>query len=652
MNTSVLITVALKSTLVLAATWLIALALRRRSAAARHVIWTACAAALLALPLLSIALPALRLSIATALLPANTFAFETSATATAATTAPARPSPANTHSAPTSNAPAPPISWRSLCLILWPAGIALSVLQMLVAYIALWRIRRAARLSPFVDLAQSLARELGITTPIRVLESRHGMPMTFGVLRPTVLLPACAAEWSDDRRRIVLLHELAHIRRGDAATHLLARTAFALNWPNPLAWIAWRAFLRERERAADDLVLTAGAPPADYAAHLLEIARSFQPQPAIAAAGLAMARRSQLEGRLLSILDSHAPRTQPRRAIALLAVVAALAVIVPLAAIRAQSDAERAPLADVDATILAANAQKNRALLDQVAVSYEQLRKYDQARKLREAALALAEETAGNQSAEYATALVNLGELAERSGNRQQARDYFLRAIALGDRPESFPALMNLARSAKDPEKRREYLERARVAGRDGDQIGAAMTWLARDRQSDPQGIAYADSLYRSAIAIETEGSTDQALTMELYAGFLFANDRAEEGSAMQDRARVLRRALAAAIGSRLATDSAPFVVGKDTSGPRLLKKIEPEYTDAARALKIQGPVILKVVIDTDGIAKNLEVVSGVGYGLDEKAAAAISLWKFQPGMRGGTPVPVKATIEVNFRLL
>ncbi|MGK4277469.1 M56 family metallopeptidase, partial [Escherichia coli] len=84
----------------------------------------------------------------------------------------------------------------------------------------------------------------------------------------------------------------------------MARTALCLQWFNPLAWMAWREFLKERERAADDLVLNAGARASDYAGHLLEIARTMQSRPVSAAAAIAMARPSQLEGRLLAILDS------------------------------------------------------------------------------------------------------------------------------------------------------------------------------------------------------------------------------------------------------------------------------------------------------------------------------------------------------------
>ena len=167
------------------------------------------------------------------------------------------------------------------------------------------------------------------------------MPMTFGVLRPTVLLPEEARTWSGERRRVVLLHELGHVLRGDAVTHLLARTALALHWWNPLAWAAWREFLKERERATDDLVLGAGTVASDYASHLLEIARTMQARPASAAAGVAMARRSQLEGRLLAILDGRTQRGHQGLAATLAAVVLAIAIMAPLAAVRAQSQAEQ-----------------------------------------------------------------------------------------------------------------------------------------------------------------------------------------------------------------------------------------------------------------------------------------------------------------------
>src|SRR5450759_3870366 len=257
----ILASAALKSTLVLGAAWLIAYLLRGRSAAARHMVWTASAAALVALPLLSVGLPALRVRLANAVLPADPgIVFR----ATAATAAPAGRAAAT-------QAPARGIDGKLALMLLWMAGIAAGLLQMLAAWAMLWRTRRAAQVSPDQGEADALAWSLGIEHPVQVLETTAGMPMTFGVLRPTVLMPEEARAWSGERRRVVLLHELAHVLRGDAVTHLLGRTALVLHWWNPLAWTMWREFLKERERATDDLVLRAGTTASDYAGHLLEI---------------------------------------------------------------------------------------------------------------------------------------------------------------------------------------------------------------------------------------------------------------------------------------------------------------------------------------------------------------------------------------------
>jgi TonB family protein len=87
-------------------------------------------------------------------------------------------------------------------------------------------------------------------------------------------------------------------------------------------------------------------------------------------------------------------------------------------------------------------------------------------------------------------------------------------------------------------------------------------------------------------------------------------------------------------------------------TAPILLSKIEPEYSQDARAAKYQGTVLLYVEIGTDGLAHNIQVSRGLGFGLDEKAVQAVTQWKFKPATKDGQPVTVSANIEVNFRLL
>lgn len=94
------------------------------------------------------------------------------------------------------------------------------------------------------------------------------------------------------------------------------------------------------------------------------------------------------------------------------------------------------------------------------------------------------------------------------------------------------------------------------------------------------------------------------------------------------------------------------FRVGGGVSQPAVIFKVDPEYSEEARKAKYSGTVLLQLVVDVDGRAKGIKVVKGVGLGLDEKAIEAVQKWKFSPGKKNGTPVPVYATVEVNFRLL
>ena len=94
------------------------------------------------------------------------------------------------------------------------------------------------------------------------------------------------------------------------------------------------------------------------------------------------------------------------------------------------------------------------------------------------------------------------------------------------------------------------------------------------------------------------------------------------------------------------------YRVGGGVSAPAVLFKVDPEYSEEARKAKYSGTVTLAVVVDTEGKARDIHVVKSLGMGLDEKAIEAVQKWKFKPGMKGGQPVNVRATIEVNFRLL
>jgi TonB family protein len=648
---------ALKGTAVLCAAYLAAFALRHRSAAARHLVWTAAFAALLALPLLSVSLPSLRIpaafsQIGASILPdASTLVFRVTTTATAVTASSQDPT-----EAPGTRA-AQPVSrgrknWPLWLMLCWLGGSLVVFGQMLIAYLGMARQRSSA--PNFLDL-----HALGeLPEGVLALETARGsMPMTFGVLQPVVFMPADAAEWSQERRRLVLQHELAHIERGDSATHLMARCALSLLWWHPLAWKAWREFLKERESAADDLVLSAGARASDYASLLLDIARTMQSQNAVAWAGVAMARRSQLEGRLLAILDARVSRKSTRRASALAAAAAAVALCAPIAALRAQAP-QTEVAGDVDATIRAAYSQKNHEIVDNAAAAFVSIKNYAVAEKLLDAGLEIRASASGEKSKEYAAGLVKLGDLEASRGKSADAIEFYKKAVALGDTPEVANALIYLGIHTNNKLEMAtavDYFQRAQAVASTPKDSGRALTWLANAESSDPAMESQAEAHFRMAIAQQDPTSADESTSLNLFARFLEQHDRGDEAGDLRARAAAIVKAQVSE--SQVSSHTTfPQVLRVNASqgvmAPKLLKKVEPEYDEEARAAKYQGTVVLQVVIGPDGLAHNPVVVKSLGLGLDQKAIEAVAQWQFSPGVKDGAPVPVAATVEVNFRLL
>jgi beta-lactamase regulating signal transducer with metallopeptidase domain/Tol biopolymer transport system component len=370
---AVLLDATLKATLVLAAASLLCLLLRRASAATRHLLLCVALGQVALMPLLSLALPGWQLPI---LLPPELALIQTAPWLLSPPTEAAAPiSPPAARSQPGTLAPAPvpsparvmgppklsgvgPQAGRSVLpaqepladppplprglmglLLVWAAGVLLVTAPLLAGALSL---RRIARGSPppaeasWTTLLHRLAAELGLRRPVTLRESSQvSVPMTWGVLRPLVLLPTHAHDWSPERRRLVLLHELAHVQRADYLTQLLAQFVCALYWFNPLTWLAARQLRVERERACDDQVLHAGTKASAYAEHLLEIARLARRASCASLAAVAMARPSQLEGRLLAVLDVGRSRRAVSRLAALAAVVAGSAAVLPLAGMEA-----------------------------------------------------------------------------------------------------------------------------------------------------------------------------------------------------------------------------------------------------------------------------------------------------------------------------
>src|SRR5215207_1384375 len=327
---------ALRGAIILLVALVLTVLLHRRSAALRHAIWAGAIAAQVLLLGLAVWGPRWRVvapDAVSALVPAR--ADERPAAPALADRAPTEtglpasagaatyvPPTADRTAAPRDRvapaaSPAPastpartrPSATRVL-FVVWALGAAAVLLRLAAGTMLVARLaRRGQRIDDggWLSLAQRLANTLRIERPLILMRGdRLGVPVTWGVVYPVVLLPDDADEWPEERRRYVLVHEMAHVKRLDALTQLVGQIALAFFWFNPLVWIANRRMQMEREHACDDYVIRHGTTPSTYAQELLSMVRSLgtsdrSTQPAFAA--LAMARRTEFEGRMLSILD-------------------------------------------------------------------------------------------------------------------------------------------------------------------------------------------------------------------------------------------------------------------------------------------------------------------------------------------------------------
>jgi TonB family protein len=283
---NLILTAALKGTIVLGVAWIATALLRRRSADLRHRVWLA---AIIAMALLLLPVPVpqtMRMTI------------DASAAAPATASAAAR-------------------SIQVLPLV-WSIIAALLLLRWGLGVLRLYRITRRAR----------------GTGSIRVSESIQ-TPMTWGAIRPVILLPTYVDGWPEEQRDVVIRHERAHIERRDWLWQAFAQAMTTVFWFHPLVWLALVQIRKEAEHAADDATLAGGVQAPDYADRLMAVARQLSghsPAPAVA-----MVRKPALTSRIAAILDTARTRTVASLGARIGVVLVAVALMVPLSAFQNQT---------------------------------------------------------------------------------------------------------------------------------------------------------------------------------------------------------------------------------------------------------------------------------------------------------------------------
>ena len=236
------------------------------------------------------------------------------------------------------------ISWRVGLALLWFVGACVVLARFALAHVHLSQLTGSAHELDDEDWLHELqvARARIASSSVRLLTHADvTTPFTAGWLRPVIVLPEGARSYSAERRRAVLMHEMAHISRGDYLALCVATVSCALYWFHPLAWRAARSMRNESERAADDCVMSAGMNAVQYAGHLLALA-DFRAERRLNSVALGMARASQLEWRVRAMLDVTKSRVGISKRFARSGRAFSMLALVPIAGLRTHvSAAER-----------------------------------------------------------------------------------------------------------------------------------------------------------------------------------------------------------------------------------------------------------------------------------------------------------------------
>jgi cell division protein FtsI (penicillin-binding protein 3) len=310
---------ALRGACVLGAALAAMVLLRRASAAARRLVLVLAFVTVALLPIATAVLPPLHLR-GTASARTDRAALAMASTPDPVAEPRAVEGEVATAAAPHATRVGESSGWRpslvQVVFALWALGAAAVLARLGVG---VWRARRLARDARHIEGCSIDGRWVQIRSSAAI-----ETPAVTGVLSPVILLPREAADWTAERRELVLAHELAHVARRDCLAHMIVQVACALHWFDPLAWLAARRLRTERELAADDRVLDGGARASSYAEHLLALATAHA-DPSVLAGALALAEPSQVALRIRALLSPDRSRAPLGRA--RLAIVGACSVV-------------------------------------------------------------------------------------------------------------------------------------------------------------------------------------------------------------------------------------------------------------------------------------------------------------------------------------
>ncbi len=489
-------------------------------------------------------------------------------------------------------------SARWWLVALWLIGAAVNAAALAAGLTRLrWlTVRGGTPPTAWIAAAADVSWDYGLLRPVRLVQSDHPtLIVTWGWRRPVVILPQHADDWPADRMRVVLRHELAHIRRGDWPVQMTAELLRAVQWFNPLPWLACRRLRRESEYACDDVVIGAGIGSSEYATHLLDLARSAARHSPPWAPALAIARPSSLERRIRAMLTADLNRRPLSKRGGLLASVACLAVTMPVAAFTTAPP----PVAPTPHSVVPPVTLVRVSVLDR--------RPSISARR------------AGAVSG----ATLTQSAFASFAGTLFDPFGGLLPGVTV--------TLVNSETHAKQ-EVHSDQNGRFEFVGLPAGTYTLSSTLLGFKSLSEAVTFGPGEAAQRDITL--SIGSISETLTVTDHDNY--PADHGTQRSGRQAR-----------------TCSAPVAggIGGNIKPPSRLIDVRPIYPATARDDKIEGTVIVGGRIDTTGFVTDLHVLRTPSADLGDAAVQAISQWQFEATQLNCVPIDTAMTVVVNFQL-
>jgi len=505
-------------------------------------------------------------------------------------------------------------------LMAWFAGVVLFVVRLNVGLLVARRMRLVATTAAPAELQQAfdaLRRRLGVERAVRLMHSALvEAPTVIGWLRPVVLVPvSCLTGLSTMQIEAIFAHELAHIRRHDYLVSVLQSVIETLLFYHPAVWWVSRQVRRERECCCDEMAVAVGGDRLAYARALSALAerRSFSPEFALGSNGGLLTMRIK---RLLGRTEGSA--VSQFAAFTVLALVVALAGSYVVTVARAEASA---------ASRAARVASRTPIELEPVAPMNLQIAPLP----LRPFQM--------KESVKLAQAEAPAAPVASPSPPPPPAPLVRLPQAA-ADGPERIPSgvVAGMILTKVDP----VYPAEAKAAHVQGAVILHAI--ISKTGTVEKLEVISGNGMLVNAAR--------DAVSKWTYKPYMLNGQPVEVETSIT--VNYTLGDSTAASGPVPPADEASDGVKQirgDVIGPVLIYVPEPEYTELARQDKVEGFVLINMVVDEQGLPQHLHVSRGLGDGLDEKALEAVRQYRFKPATENGKPVAVYLNVEVNFEL-